>query len=69
MDNKNNSNTEDITLVVSPKSPDTRWVAIDENDSIIAEGKTPGEAIKKAKEIGGAYTLMFVPEVDNTYFF
>ncbi len=69
MDNKNNCNTDDITLVVSPQSPDTRWVAIDEDNIIISEGKTPDETIKKAKETGKEFTLMFVPKADNTYFF
>lgn len=68
MDNYNN-NTEDMTLVVSPKSPETRWVALNSDNSIISEGKTPGEAIEKAKEVSENYSLMFVPLEDNTYFF
>ncbi len=42
MDIKNNNYTDGITLVVSPKSPETRWVALyNTNNAIISEGKTP----------------------------
>lgn len=69
MDIHNNSYADDIALVVTPKSPGTRWVALDNNNSIISEGKTPGEAIERAKEVTDEFTLLFVPLEDNTYFF
>ena len=59
----------DITITITPTNPDTRWVTLDENNNIISEGVTPGEAIEKAKEMGKSYTLMFVPEKGNTYIF
>ena len=60
---------DDITLTIKPQSPDTRWVALDENNNIISEGKTPVEAIEKAKKATDNYTLVFVPEEGNTCFF
>lgn len=64
-----NLECDDITMTISPKSPDTRWVALDEKNNIISEGKTPGEAIEKAKNTGKEFTLMFVPLKGNTYIF
>jgi|GEM_PF-2356035 len=69
MDIQNNNYADDITLVVSPQRPETRWVTLDNNNSIISEGKTPGEAIERAKEVTDEFTLLFVPLEDNTYFF
>ena len=66
---KNNIIHEDDTVVVSPKSPDTRWVTLDENYKIISEGKTPDEAVDEAKKTTQDYTLMFVPVEGHTYFF
>lgn len=64
------NDTEDIApITVSPKSPETRWVALDQKNEIISEGKTPAEAIEQAKKITDNYTLMFVPLEGNTYFF
>jgi hypothetical protein len=59
----------DITISITPKSPDSRWVTLDENNDIISEGKTPGDAIEAAKQSGKGFTLMFVPEEGNTCFF
>ena len=69
MDKKNNNKSESTSLVVSPKSPETRWVALGNNDSIISEGKTPGEAIEEAKKVTEDYTLMFVPMEGSACFF
>jgi len=66
---KMNNNTEDTTLVVTPKSRDTRWIALSENDVIISEGKTPTEVIEEAKKITKEYTLMYVPMEGNACFF
>ena len=61
--------TDDITVTITPKNPDTRWVALDEHNNIISEGKTPDEAIEKAKKTDKSYTLMFVPLKGNAYIF
>ncbi len=59
----------DITITITPKSPDSRWVTLDDDNNIISEGKTPEEAIELAKKAGKSYTLMFVPMQGNTYIF
>jgi predicted RNase H-like HicB family nuclease len=59
----------DITITITPKNPDSRWVTLDEDNNIISEGKTPGEAIEMAKETGKAFTVMFIPLEGNTYIF
>jgi hypothetical protein len=59
----------DITITISPKNPESRWVALDQDNKILSEGKTPGEAIEAAKETGKEFTLMFVPLEGNTYIF
>ena len=61
--------TNDIVMAVSPKSPDSRWVTLGSDDSIISEGKTPDEAISLAKQKTDDYFLMFVPIAGNTYVF
>lgn len=59
------------TLEISPKSPKTRWVAIDTNDShtIISEGVKPELVIKKADKTGKKYSMMYVPDPNNKYIF
>lgn len=69
MDKKNNNTADSSSLVVSPKSPDTRWVALGSNDSIISEGKTPTEAIEEAKKVTKDYTLLFVPKEGSSCFY
>jgi hypothetical protein len=59
----------DITITITPKNPDSRWVTLDEDNNIISEGKTPGEAIEAAKKTDKAFTVMFVPLEGNTYIF
>ena len=59
----------DITITITPKNPDSRWVTLDDDNKIISEGKTPGETIELAKKTGKTYKLMFVPEQGNTYIF
>ena len=66
---RDTKNHDEIPLVVSPKSSETRWVALGQNDEIISEGKTPNEAIEEAKKVTEDYTLMFVPIEGKTYFF
>lgn len=59
----------DITITITPKSPDSRWVTLDEHNNILSEGKTPGEAIELANKTGQTFTVMFVPLEGNTYIF
>ena len=61
--------TKSITMVVSPERPDSRWVALDLNNSIISEGKTPQEVKLLADEKGKDYFMMFIPAEGNTYIF
>lgn len=58
-----------IPITIRPKNADTRWVTLDLDDKIISEGKTPDEAIEKAKKSEKPYTLMFIPLEGNTYIF
>lgn len=66
-----NSDEDDstISVTITPKDPNSRWVTLDKNDNIISEGKTPEEAIERAKKSGESYTLMFIPLEGNTYIF
>ncbi len=57
----------DITINITPKSPESRWVTLADDNTIISEGKTAGEAIELANETGKTFTLMFVPIEGNTY--
>ena len=54
-------------LKIETKSDDSRWAALDFNNKLIAEGKTPEEAIEKAEKITDKYALMFIPEKNITY--
>ena len=60
---------KDLTLTVSPSSPDSRWIALDESDNLISEGKTPEEASALAKKITDVFFLMFVPKQGVSYIF
>jgi hypothetical protein len=59
----------DITITITPKSSESRWVTLDEDNNILSEGKVPGDAIEKARETGKSFTVMFVPLEGNTYIF
>ena len=54
---------KDLTLHVTPINGDSRWVALDSNDKIVSEGKTPKEALNSAKLVkqGEKLFLMFIP--------
>lgn len=60
---------EEIPITVSPKSPDSRWVALDSNDKIIAEGKTPEFVVKEAEKRSDNFIIMYIPIEGNTYIF
>ena len=59
----------DITITITPKSTDSRWVTLDEDNNIISEGKTADEALEIANKSGKPFALMFVPLEGNTYIF
>lgn len=59
---------ENLTFTVSP-TDGPKWVAIDSQNTIISEGKTPTEVIEKSKSISDDFILMFVPQEDTTYIF
>ncbi len=63
--------TKTAEPTIAPKSPDSRWVAIDIIDSnvIIAEGKSPEEVSELAKKTDKKFMLMFVPKTGETYIF
>ena len=53
---------------IRPKNPASRWVALDVNNKIIGEGRTPDDAKREAKKIAEVFFLMHVPEKGVTYF-
>ena len=61
--------SKEFTVTVNPKSPDSRWVALDFKNELISEGKTPEEATEKAKIITDKFLLMFVPKTGVSYIF
>jgi hypothetical protein len=63
-------NTEDdITITIKPKNPDSNWVTVDDKGNMISEGKTPAEAIEKAKKISDNFSVIFVPKEGESYIF
>lgn len=61
--------TEDDTITISPNDSKTKWVALDLNNKIIAEGEDPNVVIDSAKKVTDNFTIMFVPIKGNTYIF
>jgi len=61
--------TNDIAMIVTPKNPDSRWVALDSNDKVISEGINPSEVISEANKISNDYFIMYLPIEGNTYIF
>lgn len=59
----------DDTITIAPKDPKSKWVALDNSNSIIAEGENPNEVIAEAQKTGKEFTIMFVPKKGNTYIF
>jgi hypothetical protein len=64
-----NQEENDIITIPKPKSPDSRWITIDNEGNLISEGKTPEEAINKAKKITEDFNVLFVPMEGSTYIF
>lgn len=63
-------NTEDeITINIKTQNPDSNWVTVDEHGKMISEGKTPAEAIEKAKKISDNFSVIFVPKEGESYIF
>jgi hypothetical protein len=54
-------------IIVRPKNPNMRWVAIDNNYKIISEGRTPQSAANKATKKGLNFYLLFVPKPGRSY--
>lgn len=63
------TNQQDMTMAVSTKSPDSRWVALDTRDKVISEGINPTDVISEAEKVSSNFSLMFVPAKGNTYIF
>lgn len=61
--------TTPAAMSVCPKSEDSRWVALNDKNAIISEGKTPVEARDLAQKISEKFSLMFVPIKGATYIF
>jgi hypothetical protein len=58
------------TFSVSPKDPESRWVALSSENVIISEGKNPTLVLKQAKEKSSENVfMMFVPKEGTTYIF
>lgn len=51
----------DDAITIMPKNPESRWLAIDDNNKIISEAMTPKQVISEAYRINKKFTLMFVP--------
>jgi hypothetical protein len=54
-------------IIVRPKNPTMRWVAIDNDYKIISEGRTPQSAANKASKKGLNFSLLFVPKEGRSY--
>lgn len=57
------------TIKLKPKSIHTRWVALDINNKIIAEGVKPETVREKAEKITDVFFLMYVPKEGEKYIF
>lgn len=58
-----------MIMTICPKSSESRWIALGENDAIISEGKSPSEVSELAEKITKDFFLMFVPKPGTTYVF
>jgi len=59
-------------IKIKPKSPDSRWCALDikNGEIILAEGKTPSEVEEIMKEKGiEKYVFSWISEPGKTYIF
>jgi len=50
-----------------PKNKASRWVAVDFDDKIIAEGSSPDEVRKEALKVTDKFMIAFVPITGATY--
>jgi len=55
-------------IIVRPKNPNMRWVAVDNNFKIVSEGRTLQSAANKASKVAEKFSLMFVPKEGVTYY-
>jgi hypothetical protein len=58
----------EATIQIRPKKRTSRWVALDANNKIIAEGLKPETVEATAKKKTTVFFLMYVPKKDTTYF-
>lgn len=62
-------NEQNLTMIVSPQNPDSRWVALDNNNKIIIEGIEPSDVITNAEKITKDFCMMFIPKPGVSYVF
>lgn len=56
------------TIDIKTKTKESCWVALDINNNVICEGKTPEEVEEEAKKKTEVFFLMFVPK-EGIYFY
>lgn len=61
--------TKDISIEVSPKNPDSKWVALDNYNKIISEGVNPENVVAEAQKKSDDFFMMFIPKEGNSYIF
>ena len=55
------------TIKVRTRKPGSRWVAINDQNKVISEGRTPESVAKKAKRVTDNFFLVFVPKPGASY--
>lgn len=58
-----------LIQVITNVKADSRWIALDKDNRIISEGKTPMEVNALAKDICDHFFLTFVPVQGMSYVF
>lgn len=53
---------------IKPNDSNSRWVALDMKNKIVAEDKDADNLIKKANQTGKVYSIMYVPK-EGQYIF
>ncbi len=55
------------TIQIRPKNPSSKWVALDINNKIVAEGAKPEAVSEKAKKVTDVFFLVFIPKKGVNY--